>query len=542
MGKIRINQMGYHPNGEKQVCYIGQADNFQILRELDQTVVYEGVFEELQYDVASGDHVCRGSFTNLKKEGHYYIVVREEKSRVFSINSKGIETCNDALLKAFYYQRCGVALEEKYAGHWKHTACHLQKSRLFHPDNEKAVEMMEIETSGGWHDAGDYGRYTVPAAKAVADLMLSYEMFERAFQHTIDIPESKLPGADILHEVKFELEFMLKMQRSSDGAVYTKVTTRFFPGMVMPEVDLDPLYIFEVSSPATADFAASMAMAARVFRSFDPIFADQCLCAALLAYDWLEKNLKPLLFINPENMNSGEYGDDFDLDERYWAAAELYRTTGEERFHKDFINYYKRNEELLNLGWTNVSGYGSIAYLFANRNKNAEVFDTLKNLWIKQADVFKELSLSDGYGITLTKDQYIWGSMMILLNESMHLIIAEQLLNERRYTTMIQRNWDYLFGINPMDISYVTGLGDQSVLNPHHRPSAADGVAAPVPGLVSGGPCAGLYDDVAQEYLQNQPPAKCFIDHVESYSTNEITVYWNSPAVFVGAYLYTVLM
>lgn len=126
---------------------------------------------------------------------------------------------------------------------------------------------------------------------------------------------------------------------------------------------------------------------------------------------------------------------------------------------------------------------------------------------------------------------------MILLNQSIHLIIANKILKNKPYDSIIERNWDYLLGVNPMDVSYVTGLGEDAIMAPHHRPSDADGVKEPVPGLVSGGPCVGLYDDAAKEMLQGQPPAKCFIDHMGSYSTNEITIYWNSPAVYVGAYL-----
>jgi endoglucanase len=161
----------------------------------------------------------------------------------------------------------------------------------------------------------------------------------------------------------------------------------------------------------------------------------------------------------------------------------------------------------------------------------------LRNKWLNFAKELEQRSKKDGYGITLSLEDYKWGSTMILLNQCMHLIIANHLLGIPEYDKLITSNWDYLFGMNPMDISYVTGLGERHIMNPHHRPSAADGVTEPVPGLISGGPCAGLYDEAAKQLCQGLPPAKCFIDHVESYSTNEITIYWNSPGVYVGAYL-----
>lgn len=544
MGVIRINQMGYRTDSTKQVVYVGEASDFLIFDIEKDQLVLEGELKEHGIDEASQDLVSIGDFSALKEPGNYCICVGKETSPVFVVSDKRPQRCTDVLLKAFYYQRCGVELPEEYAGVWKHDTCHLQPSYIFHPEAEELLNtnpeaLEKIDTAGGWHDAGDYGRYTVAAAKAVADLLLAYQHYKEAFETKLGIPESQLDGADVLHEVKVELDFLLKMQRKSDGAVYTKVTTRYFPGMIMPEDDTDPLLIFEVSSPATADFAAVMAMAARVYQEVDASYANRCLDASIKAYQWLEQHLEPLLFKNPPNMNSGEYGDDSDVDERYWAAAELYCTTGEETYHSDFRKYHLLLEDKFTLGWSDVSGYGTIAYLLTKQEVNSKVYEELKNGWFDYAEELKHRSSKDGYGITLSLKEYIWGSTMVLLNQSIHLVIANRLKGSQEYDPIIERNWDYLFGMNPMDISYVSGLGERAIMAPHHRPSVADRIKEPIPGLVSGGPCAGLYDDAAREYCQGQPEAKCFVDHTESYSTNEITIYWNSPAVYVGAYLST---
>lgn len=541
MGEIRVNQMGYKVEGLKKFAYLGKEKEFSIIAKDSDQVFYKGYLGDSIFDQASEDYVSTGDFSELHKEGAYFIQIGEDKSYEFIISDKQPVLCTDALLKAFYYQRCGTKLTEDLAGRWKHDKCHCQASYVFRQDGEELLEyhienLEEVDTLGGWHDAGDYGRYTVAAAKAVADLLLAYEHFKEEFKHSIGIPESPLIGDDILHEIKYEIDFMLKMQKE-DGSVYTKVATRNFPGMIMPEEDNAPLFIFDISSPATADFAASMAMAARTLDSFDRGYATKCLVAAKKAYKWLKENPEELLFTNPDNILSGEYGDVTDVDERYWAAAEMYRTTKEEEYHKDFIYYYSKLKDKLTLGWADVGGYGTIAYLYSEHKTEESIYNTLKREWITFAQELQNRSKSDGYGITLAVEDYKWGSTMILLNQCIHLIIANQLLGDGIYDEQINNNWDYLFGMNPMDISYVTGLGACHVMNPHHRPSAADGVKEPVPGLVSGGPCAGLYDEAAKEFCTGNPPAKCFIDHVESYSTNEITIYWNSPGVYVGAYL-----
>ncbi|MDF2801010.1 MAG: celA [Anaerocolumna sp.] len=540
MGQIRINQMGYKINSYKKFKYLGKDQEFQVISNENGQVAYKGQIEDLVFDEASKEYVTGGDFSEITSEGNYYIQIGEDKSYNFTISNKQTEICTDAILKAFYYQRCGTELIEELAGEWKHGKCHCGSSYVFRQDAESLLdsnkeELEEVDTLGGWHDAGDYGRYTVAAAKAVADLLLAYEHFEGEFKHSIGIPESILSGDDILHEIKYELDFMLKMQRD-DGSVYTKVATRNFPGMIMPEDDAAPLFIFDISSPATAGFAASMAMAARVLNEFDKEYARTCFVAAEKAYNWLNMNIEELLFTNPVNILSGEYGDVTDVDERYWAAAEMYRITGDEIYHKDFLTYYYKLEDKLTLGWADVGGYGTLAYLYSEKTDH-NVYNSLRNKWLNFAKELEQRSKKDGYGITLSLEDYKWGSTMILLNQCMHLIIANHLLGIPEYDKLITSNWDYLFGMNPMDISYVTGLGERHIMNPHHRPSAADGVTEPVPGLISGGPCAGLYDEAAKQLCQGLPPAKCFIDHVESYSTNEITIYWNSPGVYVGAYL-----
>lgn len=542
MSTIRYNQMGYTPKGFKHFIYAGDDKQFQVYRTDQEIVVLEGSLIGHRLDEASGDFVCKGDFTALTEAGEYYIKVGNDKSHPFIISNKQPVICMDALLKAFYFQRCGVELPKQYAGEWGHKACHLQPSYVFCQEGEEWLanspdSMVKLDTAGGWHDAGDYGRYTIATVKTVADLLLAYDHCEEVFDHEVNIPESLKEGPDLLHEVKIGLDFLLKLQKSSDGSVYTKVATRYFPGDIPPEEDRKPLFVFDTSSPATAGFAAVMAMAARAYKRLDASYADHCLKAAKKAYDWLEINPQPKLFKNPHNISSGEYGDSSDLDERYWAAAELYHTTGEEKYHQAFLSYYELLMDRLSLGWRNVGGYGTIAYLFSNRMLKPEVSKALKEDWLTHAKLLVKRSEEDGYGISLSLKEYIWGSTMLLNNQCMQMIIAERLTGDTTYYNYIQSIWDYLFGKNPMDLSYVTGLGNHYVMHPHHRPSETDGVEEPVPGLVSGGPNMGLQDEFSKTLLAGSPPAKCFVDHYESYSTNEIDIYWNSPAVYVGAYL-----
>lgn len=542
MSRVRINQMGYVPEGTKELIYVGSEKEFTVYACADNKPVYIGTLTAPEFDEASGDTVCKGDFSAVKEPGQYYIKAGKEKSPVFTISDRQYEICTDALLKGFYYQRCGVELTEKYAGKWKHPACHLQPSYIFCQEAEGLLatnpgKLEQMDTTGGWHDAGDYGRYTIASVKTITDLLLAYEFFREAFTHSIHIPESGLVGPDILHEVKVGLDFLLKMQKESDGSVYTKVATRYFPGMIMPDQDMKPLFIFDTSSPATAGFAAVMAMAAKVYREFDLQYSNRCMNAAIKAYQWLRTHPEPKLFKNPANITSGEYGDDSDLDERYFAAAAMYRATGDQTYHDDFMTYYDQLKDRMSLGWRTMGGYGTILYLFSKQPKEEHICRELKQEWLLRTRQLINRSSENGYGVTLSLHEYVWGSNMILLNQSIHLIISGMVFGSDEIDPVILHNWDYLFGRNAMDISYVTGMGERSVTKPHHRPSASDGVEAPVPGLLSGGPSARLQDEAARSHCKGLPPAKCFVDQADSYSTNEIDIYWNSPAVFTGAYL-----
>ena len=143
------------------------------------------------------------------------------------------------------------------------------------------VPQVHVQPSGGWHDAGDYGKYVVNAGVSVGTLLMAYEYFPSKFgQDDLNIPESGNGIPDILDEVRYELEWLLKMQRS-DGGVYHKLTREQFEGFVMPQIDNAPRYLYQVSSTATADFAAMMARAARVCLPFDPSFAQLCRAAAV---------------------------------------------------------------------------------------------------------------------------------------------------------------------------------------------------------------------------------------------------------------------
>lgn len=532
--RLAVNQLGYPAEAAKAFLYIGQGGEFDVVDSVSGDVVYRGATGPAHEDEAAGTSVCRGDFGDLKTPGTYRVCLNGESSAAFAIDGNPYCDLQQGLLKAFYYLRCGMELEEAFAGPWKHRACHTSEGIVYDDPS------LRLDGSGGWHDAGDYGKYTGPGAKAVADLLLAYEGNPRAFEQPIPLPESDGRMPDVLHECRYELEWLFKMQDPRSGGAFHKLTTKQFPALdVMPEDDRADLYFLPVSATATACLAGVTAMAARVYRPFDDAFAARCLSAAERAWAWLERT--PAHpdgpgFKNPADVGTGEYGDASDLDERYWAATELYRTTGEAKYHEAFRRLAALPFAKYELGWTNMSGYGTLAYLLgaeSGADADAALRASLRQGLFEEAERLARRCAEDGYLTSLRPEDYIWGSNMVLMNNAMLLLLAGRLGGGERYRKLALEHIHYLLGRNVLDISYVSGYGDRPVNLLHHRPSVADGVEAAVPGLVSGGPNRNLNDDYMMEHLQGQPPARCFADHELSYAGNEVTIYWNSPALYV---------
>lgn len=237
-------------------------------------------------------------------------------------------------------------------------------------------------------------------------------------------------------------------------------------------------------------------------------------------------------FHNPEGIVTGEYGDSCDVDERYWASAELYRATGEKRYHDEFKKLAEK-KIWHGFGWEDVGSFGNHAYLACEYPVDDALWHTIKKSVTGLGEQILENCKSDAYGISLEQDEYIWGSNMLAANRGLQLCEAYHYKKNKEFMQAAKDQVHYLFGKNPLDICYVTGAGSASPEHPHHRPSAAKKKA--MPGMLVGGPDSGLHDDKAAEILKDVPPAKCYIDELESYSTNEITIYWNAPLIYLIA-------
>ncbi|MCR5673246.1 MAG: glycoside hydrolase family 9 protein [Lachnospiraceae bacterium] len=525
---VNINQIGYRPGDEKRAVIRDinkNDDHFEVIDTKDNSCVFEGDITNGARGGSSGDIVGYADFSALTKPGTYKVKTPNSgDSFEFTISEDVYAKAFTDSLRMLYLQRCGTALPESLAGDFAHDVCHTELAKIYGTDKY-------IEVSGGWHDAGDYGRYTVPAAKTIADLLIAYEMYPDAFDFSADIPESGNGMPDVLNEAKYELDWLFKMQ-SDDGGIYHKVTGLNFDGFVNPDECTEELYVLPTSKTATADFAAVMYMASRVYGRFDSEYADKCKKAAdrALASYYIHKDERN--YTNPPDVNTGEYADGCSVDELLWAICEGYKTTGDQKFSKMLETVDMSRITADGFGWDNMSGYAYYAYLTSK--EQPETDKDLKGRFYELVNKCRDLAISgEAYGATI-KDEYPWGSNMTIANNGMALLMAYSLTKEEDYRLAAKRQLDYLLGVNCNSYCFLTGYGTLSPQRPHHRPSQAVGKC--MKGMLVGGPDSGLHDPYAKTVLAGLPKARCYTDNEQSYSCNEITIYWNSPlcALFAG--------
>jgi endoglucanase len=539
--EIRVDQAGYLPGMPKLAMVVAKvpAKDFSVRKASDGTVVFLGRLTGPVEDADSGDRVQAADFTKLTRSGTYYVEVPGVgRSWDFSIAPDVYSRVYYLAMRSYYGQRCGTAVDlgPEFPG-FVYSACHLEGA--YHASSGRSGPK---ETTGGWHDAGDYGRYIVNSGITTGTLLWTWELFgTRIGRISLNIPESGNSMPDILDEIRWNLDWMLSMQ-ADDGGVWQKQTSLGFCGFIMPEKDKLVSYVIGTgkepfkSTCATADFASVMAIAARVYRPLDAAYSQKCLKAAKRAWTWLEKHPN-VTFQNPPGVSTGAYGDPNCGDELLWASAELYRTTGEDIYHRYFLAHYAAFRETVQTvpaeGWANVAPLGLWTYVLGG-GKDAGAADVIRQDAIDAADRFVERTNRNGYRISMIPKDYVWGSNGVTANYGMQLLVANAINPDPRYVQTAIENLHYMLGRNTFSLSWVTQVGANPCRHPHHRPSGADGIVEPWPGLLSGGPNQNR-QDAPTKNLPQLPPAKVYLDQEASYASNETCINWNAALVFILA-------
>ncbi len=536
---IKVDQAGYKINDKKFAIVTKDADTFEVVKiETNKNgknkyiSVFKGDLEYKGFEPDAGDEIYVGDFSSLKTPGVYRVKVGTNYSYKFKISKNPYEAPLYMVGHAIYDWRCGYPIKEPSLD-YINPGCHKEDAFYWEkPEVRKDV-------TGGWHDAGDYGKYIPTAASAVSSLMFSYEQNkEKLDKLNLKIGDHTDKRADILTEVLWELKWMLKMQENN-GGVHHKVAPQVFGKTALPWKEDLKRYLYRVTSSSTAWFCGSMAVAYRIYKKSDPDMAKKFKTAAIKAWKWLLKHkdqVPPGGFKNPPECEAGgEYPVNSDRGDRFYAAAAIYRLTGDSSAREYlYKHFYEANAQNHDIMWAEAYPLGLFEIL-----NNPKADSTLKDMALSVLEddiaLIKSVIKKNKYGVPAYgrsgRFPWIWGSHALIFGRSLYLALASKYLKNKELLEYAKRSIHYTLGINPLAYAYITKFGEHSPTHPHHNPSFATGHC--FPGLVAEGPNGAIGDSGGDTVLQtlwknNLPPMKCYKDDPMSWATNEPTVEGNA--------------
>jgi len=515
---VQLNSLGFMPKEVKKASIVGETKSFVIKQASDNTKVFEGVVSKPVFQKDVNQNVSVADFSSVTKNGKYYLETADGvKSVEFEIGPKVYNQAFYTSMRGFYLWRCGTAVEGTHNGHhFAHEACHMNDG---YEDYQGKPDVRRNGT-GGWHDAGDYGKYVVNAGITVGMMFMAWDQFQPALKNiSLDLPETAKGYPDFLKEMKWETDWLLTMQYTDgSGKVSHKLTRKSFEPFCKPEEDLEKRYFTDWSSAAVADFVAMMAQASRYFEPYDKAYSQKCMAAAQLSYQFLKANPEDKNFEQGEFKTGGYQTKD--PDDKLWAAAEMWETTGNTEFLKDFeemakAQNYKIDEDW---DWGDVSNLGMFQYAISKRKgKNPEVLKAIQTNIIDGANAIVKNAASDVYARPLVR--YYWGCNGTVARQVLNLQIANRISPDKKYKETSLDAIAHIFGRNYYNRSYVTGLGINPAMKPHDRRSGSDNEVEPWPGYIVGG----------------GSKATAWNDKQEDYTTNEIAINWQGALVYALA-------
>ncbi|MFW6693559.1 glycoside hydrolase family 9 protein [Streptomyces sp. MAR4 CNX-425] len=562
---VRVNQVGYLTEGPKNGTFVTDATEplTWTLNAADGTEKASGTTVPAGTDPTSLENVHTFAFGDFTEAGEgYTVTIDGQTSEPFTIGDDIYGTLRTDALAYFYHNRSGIEIDADLVGEeYARPAGHVNVAPNQGDDDvpcQPGVCDYTLDAAGGWYDAGDHGKYVVNGGIAAAQVMSVYERTlttegadgEPIGDGKLAVPEQGNGVPDVLDEARWQLEFLMSMQVPAGeelaGMAHHKLHDEQWTGLpLLPHEDPQPRELHPASTAATLNLAATGAQCARLYADFDAEFADRCLSAARTAYTAAEAH--PDMLADPnDGTGGGAYSDSNVSDEFYWAAAELYLATGEDAYLQDVLGSPLHGDAEAvfprgGMSWGATAGLGALDLATVDSGLTDAQLGVVRGMVTDAADGYAADAANAAYGVPYAPDggRYVWGSNSQVLNNMVVLATAHGLTGESGYRDAVLTGLDYLLGRNPLNQSYVTGYGERDSKNQHHRFWANQldpSLPNPAPGSIAGGPDSQLEDPVAEQELQGCPPAMCYIDHIESYSTNEITINWNAPLAWIAGY------
>ncbi|NKY38866.1 endoglucanase [Cellulomonas septica] len=568
--RVRVNQVGYLPFGPKRATLVTDAADAVAweLRDADGEVVADGTSEPRGVEASAEQAVHVIDFSDVTTEGEGYTLVADgETSRPFDIAADLYQQLRYDALNYFYLARSGTEIEADVVGEeYAREAGHVGVAPNQGDTDVPCIGPRDyydgwtcdyrLDVSGGWYDAGDHGKYVVNGGIAVGQLLQTYERAlhagtaEALADGTLDVPEHGNDVPDVLDEARWELEWMLSMivpEGEYAGMVHHKVHDEGWTGLpLLPADDPQVRSLHRPSTAATLNLSAVAAQGARLFEEDDAEFAATLLDAARST--WAAAQAHPALYAPGEAGadGGGAYNDSEVSDEFYWAAAELYLTTGEDAFAQAVTSSPVHTADVFTadgFSWGSVAALGRLD--LATVPSALPDRDDVRASVVAGAEEYLAAQAEQGFGSLYSPPggQYVWGSSSQVANNLVVVATAYDLTGDARFRASTLEGLDYLLGRNALNQSYVTGWGEVASHQQHSRWFAHQldpSLPSPPPGSLAGGPNsqAGTWDPTTKAaFPAGCAPSACYVDEIQAWSTNEITVNWNSALSWVASWV-----
>jgi endoglucanase len=569
---IVIDQFGY-PSTDAKVAVIRDPQQgfdageqftpgaaLEVRRSGNNARVFTGpvtVWRGGQTQASSGDRGWWFDFSTLKTPGSYYVfdATNNVRSAVFDVRDDPYREVLKAATRMFYYQRLGTPKLAQQAGADYADAAAYTQDGTARSVTDKTNAATERDLSGGWMDAGDYNKYVTFAASPVNQLLSAFEVNASAFGDDTNIPESGNGIPDVLDEVKWELEWLKKMQ-NSDGGTLIKVGNVTYDSPSPPSRDRQARYYAGVCSSSTITTAGVFAHAALVLKAFPGLraYSEDLTARAIKAWTWYGANPKSA-DCDSQEIKAGDA--DMSLEAQTQAsvvaAAYLFALTGEAKYSDALGAVYTKSIPFTTNTWSTFSPEQGDALLFYAALGNADTniksaIMARKTHQGQNLDLYRFNDL-DLYRSYIEDPMYNWGSNMArgnVANTNLDMLrYSLDGANRASYRSRALEVLHYFHGVNPLGMVYLSNMhgygAEHSADEIFHSwftegtkwAKVSSSTPGPAPGYVPGGPNASYSGTLSPP--KGQPAQKAYVvggsQSVNDAKTYEIT----EPGIYYQA-------